>query len=101
MNNLDYDPQTGEIWVASGMWLERYTETIYIYNSGFDPSNMHFKIKTATSAVVKNMMARGAGTTGMKSFRFGKSGISADFDPDMIDMNIQRILAAFVTTRSY
>jgi hypothetical protein len=101
MSNLDYDPQTGEIWVASGMWLERYTEIIFTYNSGYNPARMPVKIKQATAALVKNLMMRGSGTTGMRSFNLGKSGISAQFDPDVIDENIQRMLAAFVSTRHY
>lgn len=101
MVNIDYDPQTGEVWIASGMWLERYTEVIFIYNSGYDPTNMPYKIKLATAALVKNLMMRGSGTTGMSSFNLGKSGIAAQFSPDVIDANIQRMLAAFVTIRAY
>jgi len=101
MTNQDYDPQTGEIWFASGMWLERYTECIVTYNSGYDPTNIPYKIKLATAAIVKNLMMRGSGTTGMSSFTLGKTGISALFTEDVIDSNIQRLLQAFVTIRAY
>lgn len=101
MSNIDYDPLTGEIWVASGMWLERYTEVIFTYNSGYDPTNLPWKIKQACAALTKNLMMRGSGTTGLRNFNMGKSGISAQFDPDVIDANIQRMLQAYVTARSY
>lgn len=101
MTNLDYDVNTGEIWVASGMWLERYTETIFTYNSGFDPTNLPFKLKQACATLVKNLMMRGSGTTGMNSFNFGKSGISAQFAEDVIDDNLKRTLATFCTMRAY
>jgi hypothetical protein len=100
-SNLDYDPQTGEIWIATGMWLERYTEVVFAYNSGYNPLALPYKLKQACADLVKNMMMRGSGTSGMRSFNLGKSGISATFDPDMIDDNIKRRLQAFVTLRVY
>jgi len=101
MTMLDYGPLTGELWIPTGMWLERYTEVIITYNSGFDPTRLPKNIKLATASLTKNLMAMGAGTTGIKSFRLGKSGISAQMADDMIDKNIQRLLQAFVSTRSY
>jgi hypothetical protein len=101
MTNLDYDPLTGEVWFASGMWLERYTEVIVQYNSGYDPTRFPRKLKQACATLTKNLMMRGSGTTGMNSFSLGKSGIAAQFNPDSIDDNLKRTLQAFVSTRNY
>jgi hypothetical protein len=100
MQNLDYNTQTGETWLSSGLYLARYSEVIITYNSGFDPRFMPQQIKRATAAAVKNLMAKGDGTTGMTSFRAGRSGVSAEFDPLIIDQNIQQMLMAFVTVRA-
>ena len=101
MQNLSYDAKTGEIWIASGMWLERYTEVCFQYNAGYDPRNMPKQVKLACAALVKNLMAKGSGTTGMTSFTMGRSGVTAQFTEDVFDANIARLLAAFMTTRIY
>jgi len=100
MVNLDYDSKTGELWLSAGLQLSRYNEAIVIYNSGYDPRNMPTQIKTACAAITKNLMAKGSGTTGMTSFSSSKVGVTAQFTEDVIDKNIQRLLAAFVTIRA-
>jgi hypothetical protein len=45
-------------------------------------------------------MAKGSGTTGMKSFSSGKIGVSAEFTEDVVDENVARLLASFVTVRA-
>lgn len=100
MIQLDYDSQTGELWLSSGLYLARYSEVVVVYNSGYDPANMPVQIKRACAAVVKNLMAKGTGTTGMTSFSSSKIGMSAEFTEDVLDQNVQRMLAAFVTVRA-
>lgn len=100
MVNLDYDTITGQLWLSAGMYLARYSEVICVYNSGYDPNNMPRQIKRACAAIVKNLMAKGSGTTGMTSFTSSKIGMSAEFTEDVIDKNIERMLAAFITVRA-
>jgi hypothetical protein len=103
MVNLDYDPQTGNTWFAAGSSIlgYNYNEIVVIYNSGYDPRFMPVQVKMACAAICKNLMAKGSGTTGMNTFTMGKSGITATFTPDVIDPNVQRLLAAFVSVRAY
>lgn len=100
MINLDYDAQTGELWLSSGLYLARYSEVVVVYNSGYDPTNMPRAIKRACAAIAKNLMAKGAGTTGMTSFTSSKIGVSAEFTEDVFDVNVQRLLASYVTMRA-
>lgn len=101
--NLDYSEKSGEAWLATGSSIlgYNYNEVILEYNSGYDPRNIPKMLKHATSAMCKNLMAKGSGTTGMKSFNSSKSGVTAEFDADIIDGNVQRMLEAFVSVRAY
>jgi len=102
MVNLDYDPQTGSTWFAAGSSIlgYNYNEVVVQYISGYDPRYMPVQVKLACAAITKNLMAKGSGTTGMNTFTMGKSGITATFSPDVIDSNVQRLLAAFVSIRT-
>jgi hypothetical protein len=101
MVNLDYDEKTGEVWYAAGQWMERYTETVFVYSAGYDPTNIPITVKRACAAGVKNLLAKGCGTTGMKSFSMSGAGITAQFDPDMLDPNIKMMLQPYVAVRLY
>lgn len=99
MVTLDYDPLTGQLWLSSGLYLARYSEIVVVYNSGYDPANLPKQLKRACAAAVKNLMAKGSGTTGMKSFNSSKLGVAAEFNEDILDPNIQRLLSVFQTMR--
>lgn len=97
---IDFDPQTGEIWVPAGIWAAQYTEIVVVYNSGFDPLNMPRTIKQATAMLVRNFLSRGGGTTGLRSINTaGTANIS--FSPDLIDDHIASILAPFCNLIAY
>lgn len=101
MSNTDYDPKTGEIWVPAGLQLQRYSEVIITYNSGYDPRNMPKQIKLACAALTKNLMAKGSGTTGIRSQSLGRAGFSVTMTDDVIDPSIDRLLASFKMVRAY
>ncbi len=94
----DFDPRTGEIWVPAGLYLSQYTEVMITYNSGFDPLAMPRAIKHATVSLVRNLLARGGGATGLKGFGAGR--IRAEFTEDLLDVNIKNMLMAYRTVRS-
>lgn len=97
---IDFDPQTGEIWIPSGIWLGRYSEIVVIYNSGFDPLNMPRAIKQATAMLIRNFLSRGGGTTGLRSITTsGTANIS--FMPELIDEHIQNVLSPFTNLICY
>lgn len=98
--NLSIDPKTGELWVPAGLQLQRYSEIIVTYNSGYDPRFMPRPIKMACAAIVKNLLAKG-GTTGITSQSLGRAAFNVTLGPDLIDDNIARLLRAFVTLRAY
>lgn len=99
MVNLDYDEKTGEMWYAAGQWMERYTEIVVQYTTGFNPIQLPALIKRATAAAVKNLLGMGGGATGIKSFK--GAGASVEFQADALDLNIQRMLEPFVAMRTY
>lgn len=94
---IDYDPRTGQIWVPAGLYISNYTELEVIYNSGFDPRNMPASIKHACAAIVKNSLAKGGGTTGIKGIT-GAGKMNVMLDPELIDTNVQRYLRNYVNT---
>lgn len=100
MVHLDVDCRLGTLWLSSGLYLARYGEVIVTYNSGYDPNNMPRSIKRACAAMVKNLAAKGSGTTGMTSFSSSKLGVAAEFNKLIIDENVEMLLANYVTVRA-
>lgn len=101
ITNTDYDAKTGNLWIPAGLQLSRYNEIIITYNSGYNPLDMPKQIKMACAALTKNLMASGAGTTGIKSQSLGRAGFSVSLSDDLIDKNIQNLIRAFVVVRTY
>lgn len=96
---IDYDMQTGEIWVPAGLYLSQYTEIMIVYNSGYDPTAMPNAIKHACAGIVRNMLAMAGGVTNLKGLNSGM--VNAQFGDNLIDSTIQRWLAAFVNVIAY
>lgn len=94
----DYDARTGEVWVPAGLYLSQYTEVLITYNSGFHPLRLPNAIRHATASLVRNLLSRGGGATGLTSFRAGQ--ISAGFTDELLDVTIQNMLAAYRTVRT-
>lgn len=88
VNNTDFDPLTGEIWVPAGLYLSAYTEIFVVYNSGFPPNKMPYFVKQACALLVINFMSRPA--TGMRSF--GVGSVHHEFTPELIDSTIDMML---------
>lgn len=99
IRNVSYDISTGELWIGRDFLMSNFSEVIVTYNSGFDPRKYPRQLKLACAAIVRNMLPRG-GNTGMTSFSSSRSGVSAQFDPNLIDPNIKSILASFVSIRT-
>jgi hypothetical protein len=97
---VDFDVQTGEIWMPAGIYMSQYTEVVLIYNSGYDPTRMPKAIKHACAALVRNMLARGGGTTGLKSI-MGQGMVNVTFTDDLIDPTVQRWLQAYQNVIAY
>lgn len=97
---IDFDVQTGEVWVPAGLYLSQYTELVVVYNSGFDPLHMPPGIKQACAMLIRNFLSRGGGTTGLRSITAaGTANVS--FTPDLIDTTIDRMLDPFKTVIAY
>jgi hypothetical protein len=102
ITNTDYDWKTGEVWVPAGLQLQRYSEIIITYNSGYDPTNMPIGVKLATACLVKNAMAKGDGTTALTSMRLGRSGANMEFVPgSLIDPTVDALLMPYKAVRAY
>lgn len=101
MINLDYDEKTGEVWYAAGQWMERYTEVVFVYTAGYDPTNIPITIKRACATAVKNALAKGCGTLGMTSFSMAGAGITAQFSADILDPTTKMMLQPYVSVRLY
>lgn len=96
---IDYDPRTAELWVPAGLYLSQYSEVVCSYNSGFDPLNMPRNAKHACAALVRNLLSRGGGATGLKGFSAGR--VQAQFTDDLFDPTIAAQLQSLVTVRAY
>jgi hypothetical protein len=96
----DFDPTTGEIWVPAGLYLSQYTEIVCEYNAGFHPLYIPRPIKQACAMLVRNLLSRGGGVTGLRSLTAtGTANVS--FTPDLIDTTIEGILSPFVNVIAY
>jgi hypothetical protein len=100
VTQIDFAPDTGEVWVPAGLYLSQYTEMIIVYNSGFHPLYMPRSIKQACAAITRNMLARGGGTTGIKGISAAGS-VNVQFSEDVIDKTVQRWLDSFRNIIAY
>ena len=89
----DFFTKTGEVWFPAGLYLSAYTEVVVVYNSGYDPLNTPRAVKHACAAAVRTMLARGGGTTGLKSLNSGHVG--GTFTDDLIDPTVDRMLMPY------
>jgi len=96
---IDFDSETAELWVPAGLYLSQYTEIVVTYNSGFNPFCLPRSLKNVCAMVVRNFLARGGGTTGLKSLSTGR--VRAEFTDDMIDPTVERMLRPFFTVVGY
>jgi hypothetical protein len=101
ISNTDYDARTGEIWIPAGLQLQRYSEVLISYNSGYHPLAMPPAIKHACAALVKNALAKGAGTTALVSLQMGRSGANASFVQNLLDPTLLQLLTPYCNVRSY
>lgn len=100
VSQCDFDVSTGEIWIPAGLYLSQYTEIVVTYNSGFDPLNMPRAVKQACAALIRNLLSRGGGTTGLRAITTqGTANIS--FTPDLIDGAIASLLDPYKTVICY
>lgn len=90
VGQVSLDKKTGEIWVPAGLQLQSYSELLIVYNTGFDPLNMHPTIKAATAMVVANMLQRPS--TGITSINLKLSGLTTTYTQDLIDPVIKKML---------
>lgn len=91
----DYDIKNGEIWVPAGLYLSQYSEILITYNAGFNPLDLPASLKHATAALVRNLLGRAGGTTGLKSLTSGR--VNAQFSDDLVDTTVDRWLTKFMT----
>lgn len=101
VGQIDYDPKTGEVWPPAGLQLQAYSELYMIYNSGYNPFAMPKPIKFVCAALVKNLLAKGDGTTGLKSMSIGRSGTNYSLGDNVIDPTLSQYLLPFKNVRSY
>jgi hypothetical protein len=98
--NIDYDPKTGEAWLPVGLQLQRYSEILITYTSGWNPLAMPPIVKQVCAAIVKNAMLRGDGTTGMMTMSISKGGVNTSFSPQLIDPTLDRLLTPYKNVRA-
>lgn len=100
LGNLDYDILTGEVWIPAGLQLQRYSEVLFVYNSGFDPRWLPPAIKHVCCALVKNALAKGGGTTGLTSLMVQGSA-NVGMLQQLIDPTLDVFLAPFKNVMAY
>lgn len=97
--SIDFDTQTGELWIPVGIYGYQYQEVQAQYNSGFDPTNMPRSIKFACQLLVKNFIAQGGGITNLKSLNASK--VMATFGDYLIDKTVERYLLNYVAAVAF
>lgn len=100
INMIDYAVDTGELWLPAGIYLSQYTEIVVAYTSGFHPFFLPSPLKQATAMVIKNLISRAGGISGLRSL-IASGAINAAFTPDLIDDNISSILDPFKTVIAF
>ncbi len=100
VTQIDFANDTGEVWVPAGLYLSQYTEMIIMYNSGYHPLFMPRSIKQACAALVRNLLARAGGTTGVKSINAAGS-VNVMFTDALIDDTVARWLDAYKNIIAY
>lgn len=101
VTNTDYDSKTGEIWIPAGLQLQRYSEVVIQYNSGYNPLQMPPQVKFVTASIVKNALAKGDATTALMSMSVSKGGIGFSMYNNLIDPTLDAMLQPFRTCRAY
>jgi len=99
---IDWDAQSqsGEVWVPAGLYMSQYTEMIIVYNSGYDPLNMPPAIKNSCAALVKNLLSRGGGTTGLRTLQAAGS-VNVMFTEELVDPTVERWLEPYKNIIAY
>ena len=101
IGNTDYDWKTGELWIPAGLQLQRYSEVLLMYNSGYNPFAMPPAVKFACSSITKNALAKGSATTALMKMNLGKSGLNYAMSPQLLDPTLDALLAPYKTIRAY
>lgn len=102
VTGIDWDQQTqsGEIWVPAGLYMSQYTEMILIYNAGYDPRNLPAAVKVAAAQICRNFLARGGGTTGLKSIS-GQGMVNFQLTDSDIDPTTAMMLEPYKNVVAY
>lgn len=101
VTQIDYDYHTGELWIPAGLQLQKYSEVLLMYNSGWNPFSIPRAIKHVTASVVKNALASGNATTFLTSMNLSKSGANYGFGKTILDPVLSTMLTPFRNVRSY
>ena len=100
VTNTDYSSKTGEVWIPAGLQLQRYSEILIQYNSGYNPLSMPAPIKHVCASITKNLLAKGDATTALIRMNVS-GGADVGLGPDVIDPVLDRMLMPYKTIRAY
>lgn len=100
ITQTDYDKKTGELWIPAGLQLQRYSEILVQYNSGYSPIAMPGAIKLVTAAIVKRALASD-GTTGLMQLMVSQAGVNASFSKQWVDPTLDAMLQPYRCVRAY
>jgi hypothetical protein len=102
ITQIDYDARTGELWIPAGLQLQRYSEILLTYNSGWNPFSIPRMVKHVCASLVKNALAQGDATTFLTGMGLSKSGASYSFQrTGIIDPVLSAMLTPYRNCRSY
>ncbi|MDE2102962.1 MAG: hypothetical protein KGL39_37305 [Patescibacteria group bacterium] len=100
ITQTDYDHRTGEIWIPAGLQLQRYSEILIQYTSGYNPLAMPRAIKFVCASIVKRALASD-GTTGLMSLMVSQGGVNASFAQKYLDPTLDAMLQPYRVVRAY
>lgn len=101
IGNTDYDYKSGEVWIPAGLQLQKYSEILITYTAGFNPLQVPFTLKQVCVALVKNLGAKGGGTTGVKGIQLSRAGANITMSDTVMDPTLDVMLTPFKKVQAY
>lgn len=99
--NTEYGATSGEVWIPAGLQLQKYSEIWITYTAGFNPLRMPATIKQVCCALVKNLMLKGGGTTGVVGITLGGGAGNIQANKLAIDETLDAMLMPFKKVEAY
>lgn len=94
----DWNPQTAEVWIPSGIFLAYYSDVRVWYLAGFPSSGIPAPIKMACAAIINAQLATSDMQGGIKVAKAGQMSLQR-FDATVLDDDLRAMLSPYRALR--